>query len=704
MRGKLGDRRPIEANPMQCLDVSTGPAAPEFRRVFESAPDLYLVLLPNAPNFTIAGASDAYLRATGTRRGEIVGRGIFDVFPDNPDDPQASGVRNLSASLGRALTGRAPDAMAVQRYDVRRTDAEGGGFEQRWWSPLNSPVLAEDGSVAYLLHRVEDVTEVIRLRHTDLEQQKRSAELRSRAEQLEADVMRRAEQLQQANEQLREANAEISTLYERSQELFSLAADGIWITDLEGRFTDLNRAAGQLLGCAREELIGTPIADLLAPENADRLGRLLERADVGDASFEEWSLRHRDGRFVPLEVNMKLLPGGRWLAFVRDLTERNQLQEALTRARDVAVSANEVKSRFLAAASHDLRQPLQTIWGVQAALQRAWQNSEFAPQLQLLEDAVRSMDHMLSSLIDINRLEKGAILPVKRDFSMEEILPRLRSEFSYMANAKSLILNIDQSREIARSDPMLLPVILRNLIGNAVKYTQRGTVSLRVRREDSDLCIDVIDSGPGIPAEHLQRIFDAFYQIDNPSGDHRHGVGLGLSIVQTICRLLEHTVAIESEPGRGSIFTVRLPRGHAENVAPEAAAGKQPPAARPTRSAKVLLIDDDLGVSRAMEMLLKMEGYEVACAATREEALERVQVDGLRPDLILCDFHFPMGVTGDQIVADLARVLGAKPPTIILTGDIADSHVQQAKQIADRLLPKPIDVDLLLRDISALLS
>ena len=140
-----------------------------------------------------------------------------------------------------------------------------------------------------------------------------------------------------------------------------------------------------------------------------------------------------------------------------------------------------MKSRFLAAASHDLRQPLQTIWSLQSALGRALKGSEFVPHLSLLEESVRSMDEILSALIDINRLEKGAIQPVMRDFPLREILARLRSELGYAAASKSLVLDVEDSPEVVSSDPMLLPVILRNLIGNAIKYTVHGTVRLRVR-------------------------------------------------------------------------------------------------------------------------------------------------------------------------------------------------------------------------------
>jgi signal transduction histidine kinase len=173
---------------------------PDFQALFESAPGLYLVL---TPALTIVAVSDAYLKATMTKREEILGRGLFEVFPDNPDDPTATGVRNLRASLDRVLTNRVPDTMAVQKYDIRRPESEGGGFEERYWSPVNSPVLRADGKVAYIIHRVEDVTAFVRLKQAGSEQHRISEELRTRAAEMEAEVLRRAQQIQEVNNQLR---------------------------------------------------------------------------------------------------------------------------------------------------------------------------------------------------------------------------------------------------------------------------------------------------------------------------------------------------------------------------------------------------------------------------------------------------------------------------------------------------------------------
>lgn len=188
---------------------------PCFQKLFESAPGLYLVL---TSDFKIVAVSDAYLRATMTEREVIIGKGIFEVFPDNPQDPVADGVSNLRSSLQRVVQTRSADAMAVQKYDIPRPASEGGGFEERYWSPLNSPVLGEDGEVEHIIHRVEDVTEFIRLKHRRAQQEEDYRELRQHSEQMEAEVFLRAQQIQEANRKLREANEELRSAHRRLSE------------------------------------------------------------------------------------------------------------------------------------------------------------------------------------------------------------------------------------------------------------------------------------------------------------------------------------------------------------------------------------------------------------------------------------------------------------------------------------------------------
>src|SRR5882757_8177151 len=189
-------------------------APPDFQALFQSTPGLYLVL---APDFTIKAVTDAYLQATMTNREDILGRGVFDVFPDNPNDPSATGVRNLRTSLQRVLQDKTSDAMAVQKYDIRKPESEGGGFEERYWSPVNSPVLGPDGKVLYIIHRVEDVTGFMRLKQQGLAQEKIAEELRTHAGQMEVEVYQRAAEVQEANRRLEATNQELLRAKEEAE-------------------------------------------------------------------------------------------------------------------------------------------------------------------------------------------------------------------------------------------------------------------------------------------------------------------------------------------------------------------------------------------------------------------------------------------------------------------------------------------------------
>jgi len=246
-----------------------GEAGPDFRALFESAPGLYLVL---DPRLRIVAVSDAYCRATMTRRERILGRGIFDVFPDNPDDPAADGVRNLKASLQRVLQTGTADTMDVQKYDIRKPQEDGGGFEVRYWSPLNSPVVNGNGSLAYIIHRVEDITEFVRLTQQGARQSRLTDELRGRAIQMEAEIYTRARELAKANTRLKRANGELERLYEKTREM----------DDLKSRF---------FANVSHE--LRTPLALILGP-----VARRLGDANLAPEERSELEVVNRNARIL----------------------------------------------------------------------------------------------------------------------------------------------------------------------------------------------------------------------------------------------------------------------------------------------------------------------------------------------------------------------------------------------------------------------
>jgi PAS domain S-box-containing protein len=304
---------------------------PDFQALFESAPGSYLVL---TPDFTIVAVSNAYLRATMTKREEILGRGLFEVFPDNPDEPTTTGVGNLRTSLESVLQNRASHTMAVQKYDIRRPESEGGEFEERYWSPINTPVLGTDGQLAYIIHRVEDVTEFIRLKQQEAKEHKLTEALQKRTEQMEADIYLRAQELQEVNRQLQAANEELARAHdeanqaqERITSILESITDGFTTVDRNWCFTYVNEEAARLLQKSRQELIGKQVWQEAFPEA------------VGTA-FEREFQQAMAGRVT---VNFEQLypPLNRWFEvhaypcaeglsiYFRDISERKQSEEAL---------------------------------------------------------------------------------------------------------------------------------------------------------------------------------------------------------------------------------------------------------------------------------------------------------------------------------------------------------------------------------------
>lgn len=248
---------------------------PDFRALFESAPGLYLVL---TRELVIVAASDAYLWATMTRRSEILGRYLFDVFPDNPEDAEATGVRNLRASLERVLATEAPDAMAVQKYDIRRPDAAGGGFEERYWSPINSPVFNGGNKVRYIIHRVEDVTEFVRLKQFGAEQERRHEALQARAEKMESEIFMRARELQESNSRLRESNEELARINAEREESRRILQAALSSSEQDlarlahahverQREIDEARAAAEAANRSKDQFLGIVSHELRTPLN-----------------------------------------------------------------------------------------------------------------------------------------------------------------------------------------------------------------------------------------------------------------------------------------------------------------------------------------------------------------------------------------------------------------------------------------------------
>ena len=407
------------------LGLAADLVAPDFRALFEAAPGLFLVL---TPDLRIVAVSDLYLRATMTRREDIVGKKIFDIFPDNPDDPTATGTRNLSDSLESVLRNRAADAMAVQKYDIRRPAAEGGGFEERYWSPVNSPVCGADNEVAFIIHRVEDVTEFVRLKQCGEEQREATKELRRRAEKMESEIFQRAQELQNVNQRQRRANKALAQeIIERrraeetlraSEERFRILVDNvkgyaIFGLDWKGHILSWNAGAEALHGYRAEEIIGQHTSRFYPQEAIDRGWpdeELLKVAADGRFEDEGWRIRKDGSRFWANVIITALRDAsGKLIGFSkvsRDLTERKAAEEKLAayneqlqQSNRELEAANKELEAFSYSVSHDLRTPLRAIDGFSQILLEE-HSAVLPPEAQEYLRDVRANTQQMGQLVD----------------------------------------------------------------------------------------------------------------------------------------------------------------------------------------------------------------------------------------------------------------------------------------------------------------
>ena len=375
------------------------------------------------------------------------------------------------------------------------------------------------------------------------------------------------------------------------------------------------------------------------------------------------------------------------------------MTEALEAAKREAEQANLGKSRFLAAASHDLRQPLQTISLLHEILSKKIKDEDTLRLVGRLDETVSAMASMLDTLLDINQLEAGIVRREMVDFPVNAVLEHLRAQFSFHAAAHSLGWRVVQSSLSVRSDPRLLEQMIRNLLSNAVKYTREGKILLGCRRRGDKLRIEVWDTGIGIPEGQLQEIFEEFRQLDNPARERSQGLGLGLAIVERLADLLGHTIDVRSRPGKGSVFAVEVPLGQvAPNWRPRQFSHDVTAARH--QSGTILVVEDDPSVREMLALVLDGEGYRTTTVEDGPRALEWAARGAVRPDLVVADYNLPNGLNGLQIVAGLRETLGHEVPAIILTGDISTDTLREIAEGGHLHLNKPVkarDLTILIR-------
>jgi len=458
--------------------------------------------------------------------------------------------------------------------------------------------------------------------------------------------------------------------------------------------------------------VGRPLADLksLTPDTdllSDARAVLESQAPIQrevQSQSGAWFTR----RILPYRARDKA--EGVVITF-QDITERRRGADALSVAKRQAEAANTAKSRFLAAASHDLRQPLQTLALLHGLLAKRVTGEKEHELIARVDEALGSMRSMLNTLLDINQLEVGAVDAKIADCPMSEILERLRDELTYHAHAAGVGLRVMPCRLSVRSDPRLLEQMIRNLLSNALKYTQRGSVLVGCRRREGKLHIEIWDTGLGIPESELQAIFEEYHQVGAAARQRSLGLGLGLSIVKSLSELLGHPIRVRSLPGKGSMFSIEVPLtfpGDTAAITETLPAAAQAAAAeKPSRSHVILIIEDDAQLRDHLELVLKEEGFRTMTAIDGPAALALLASKEMGPDLVLADYNLPNGLTGVAVSQKLRRDFNIHIPFVILTGDISTEalrdiaihdcvqynkpvKLQELTQAIDKLLAKPL--------------
>jgi two-component system, sensor histidine kinase len=420
------------------------------------------------------------------------------------------------------------------------------------------------------------------------------------------------------------------------------------------------------------------IAQLYGAGGAVDLGE--HRVRTADGGERVWAFRAapvgRDRKGVRLAVSI-----------AADLTERIRAEEAMVAAKIEAEMANVAKSKFLAAASHDLRQPLQALMLLNEVLKVQLQGEAPTKLVETMGASLTAMQNLLDGLLDISRLDAGVIVPAPEPVAIGQLVQRLGDEYAIRAAEKGLRLRVVRCDRWGTTDPGLIERVLRNLLENAIRYTKQGSILFGCRTRGDTLQVHVVDTGVGIAADQHEAIFHEFYQVGNPERDRNQGLGLGLSIVRRLVQLLGHGLALSSAPGKGSRFVISLPRA----AAPRPVVGqKRPPEGDPPRQGVIMVIDDEAAVRHGLGAMLEQWGYRVLLAGDADEAVGLVSACRRCPDAVIADYRLREGLNGIGAIQQVHAACGRFIPAVIITGDTDPQRINEAMRSGLRIVHKPV--------------
>ena len=514
----------------------------------------------------------------------------------------------------------------------------------------------------------------------------------------EKDISRRI----QAENKLRASEASFRVLVES-------APDALVIVNARGKIEVANSQVERLFGYNQQELIGMLVENLMparfsAEHIKCRQAFFIQPVPREMDNSSEILALSKSGEEIPIELGLSPIETEHGLvvsAAIRDIRQRKITEKALRAAKDEAESALSAKSRFLATASHDLRQPLHSLTLLNKALLKSIDQPQARKMLRIQGDSLFSMARLLNSLLDISKLESGTVGVQLSDFALHPMLKQICAGFEAEMNESGLELSLNGSdNSIVHSDPGLLAQLLQNLLANAIRYTKVGKVSIDTHQDEKQLKISVSDTGIGIPSNQQHRIFEEFHQVDRNPQQRDTGIGLGLSIVQRIASLLDSQVEVISKVGQGSTFSISLPVGESlpKNVEKREIRSLKPM----QKKAIILLIDDDSDVLDASEMLLSMEqDFEILCASSPQEAYSAMNKRSV--DLIITDFHLSHQASGMDIIAGAKTKDGRQIPAILVSGDTS-AEIEIVSRENLEVMTKPIVPEVLITKIRQLLG
>jgi len=519
--------------------------------------------------------------------------------------------------------------------------------------------------------------------------------------------------LQEANENLEQRievrTAELNAEKNLAESLIDTAQAIVLVLDTEGRIQRINPYMEELSGYQLSDVKHSDWFSTFLPQMEHERVRSIFRSSLRRIQVKGNvnPILTKAGEIRQIEWYAKALTGSEGeilgvLSIGHDITERIEAEQELQRAKSLAERANSAKSRFLAAASHDLRQPLQALSLLLSALSSKRINESEEQIIDDMRSALHVTTALLNALLDISKLEAHYFIPDKVDFPVAGFLQDLRNQFKPQSAEKGVRIRLFPSNAVLHTDIGLLSRIVQNFISNAIYHGGGDRILIGCRRAGVCWRIEVWDRGPGIVEENLEAIFEEFFQLGNSSRDLNRGLGLGLAIAKRVAELLGLNLNVRSRPGRGSVFSVEVPGG-----------GK-PTSEAPTdcdavtldllKAGKILVIDDDRMVLKATEMLLNQWGYHTFGVSSADEAIDLVSSGRTAFSLFLIDYRLPDDWNGVKLHREIEAIHGRELPAILLTGDTSTDKLKEVRESGLPILHKPVDTTKLLQLINKKLA